>query len=210
MLTIDFVSDINCPWCALGLVNLEVALAQLNKTAAIQVRFQPFELNPKIPQGGFGLVNYLTDKYGMDQAQIDDVHNTLRERGAEVGFTFAERETLWNSFDAHRLLLWAITESGTENQLALKRALMQAYHGEARNISDEKVLLSLVSDVGLDVTRASEILHSDELHKEVRLLQQQWQQAGIHSVPSMVLNGEQLLQGAQPVDVLVRAINDFL
>ena len=210
MLTIDFISDINCPWCALGLANLEVALAQLDSPADVTVRFQPFELNPRIAKEGIGLVDYLTDKYGMTQAQIDDTHNTLRERGAEAGFSFGPRTTLWNTFNAHRLLLWVIMEFGTEKQLQLKRALMQAYHGEGRNINDEAVLLSLVSSLGLDVERAREILQSNELADEVRQLQQQWQQVGITSVPSIVLNGEQLLQGAQPVDVLVTAIKGFL
>ena len=210
MLTIDFISDINCPWCALGLANLEVALAQLDNPADVTVRFQPFELNPRIAQEGIGLVDYLTDKYGMTQAQIDDTHNTLRERGAEAGFSFGPRTTLWNTFKAHRLLLWVIMEFGTEKQLQLKRALMQAYHGEGRNINDEAVLLSLVSSLSLDVERAREILQSNELADEVRQLQQQWQQVGITSVPSIVLNGEQLLQGAHPVDVLVTAIKGFL
>lgn len=136
MLRLDFISDINCPWCALGLANLRAALAQLGDEIKVELHFQPFELNPQLPREGVDLVEYLRNKYGMTAEQVAANHATLRERGAEAGFVFGKRERIWNSFDAHRLLYWAAQEISLASQYQLKLALMQAYQGGGRNHSD--------------------------------------------------------------------------
>jgi predicted DsbA family dithiol-disulfide isomerase len=209
MLRLDFISDINCPWCALGLANLRAALANLGDDVKVDLHFQPFELNPQLPPEGVGLVDYLRNKYGMTAEQVEANHTTLRERGAEAGFVFGKRERLWNSFDAHRLIYWAGEEGSPANQYQLKLALMQAYQGEGRNHSDAQVLLELVEHCGLDKLRARAILDSDLYADEVRALEQQWQRAGISAVPSMVINQKHLLQGAQPVAVIEQALRDL-
>lgn len=209
MLRLDFISDINCPWCALGLANLRAALAQLGDEVKVELHFQPFELNPQLPPEGVDLVDYLRNKYGMTAEQVEANHAELRERGAEVGFVFGKREWLWNSFDAHRLLYWAEQEGAPDDQYKLKTALMQAYQGEGRNHSDPQVLLDLVAQCGLDKARAQVILDSDVYVREVRELEQQWQSAGISAVPSMVINKKHLLQGAQPVALVEQALRDL-
>lgn len=209
MLRLDFISDINCPWCALGLANLQAALATLGDEIKVDLHFQPFELNPQLPLEGVDLVDYLRGKYGMTAAQIEANHTTLRERGAEVGFVFGKRERLWNSFDAHRLLYWVEQEAAAGSQQKLKTALMQAYQGEGRNHSDAQVLLELVEQCGLDKARAQAILDSDVYVREVRELEQQWQNAGISAVPSLVINKKHLLQGAQPAALIEQALRDL-
>lgn len=208
MLRLDFISDINCPWCALGLANLRAALAQLGDDITVELHFQPFELNPQLPREGVDLVDYLRNKYGMTAEQVEANHATLHERGAEVGFVFGKRDRLWNSFDAHRLLYWAGEEGAPASQYQLKLALMQAYQGEGRNHSDPQVLLELVEQCGLDKSRAQAILDSDLYVREVRDLEQQWQRAGISAVPSMVINKKHLLQGAQPAALIEQALRD--
>ncbi len=209
MLRIDFISDINCPWCALGLANLDAALAQLNQQILIDIHIQPFELNPQLDSEGVKLIDYLQQKYAMSQAQIDQVHNTLHERGREVDFEFGKREQLWNSFDAHRLIYWAGHECSPGSQLMLKRALMHAYQGEGRNISNPTELINIIASLGLNTERAAQILASDEFAHQVRALEAQWQGLGIHSVPSLVINNKHLLQGAQPPEVMLEAIRDL-
>jgi predicted DsbA family dithiol-disulfide isomerase len=209
MLRIDFISDINCPWCALGLAALDAAIQQLGDELALDVHCQPFELNPQLPAKGVKLKDYLQQKYGMGDEQIRSVHSTIAARGRELDFTFAEREFLWNSFNCHRLLYWAEQEYSAEKQRQLKRALMQAYQGEGRDISQQEVLLDVVASIGLDNNRAEKILASDEFVQAVRNLQQEWTNAGISAVPSVVINRQHLLQGAQTPDMYVQALREI-
>ncbi len=209
MLRIDFISDINCPWCALGLAALDAAIQQLGDEFALDVHCQPFELNPQLPAEGVKLKEYLQQKYGMGDAQIRNVHSTIAARGRELDFTFAEREFLWNSFNCHRLLYWAEQEYSAEKQLELKRALMQAYQGQGRDISQTQVLVDVVASIGLDNNRAEKILASDEFVQAVRNLQQEWTNAGISAVPSVVINRQHLLQGAQTPDMYMQALREI-
>jgi predicted DsbA family dithiol-disulfide isomerase len=206
---IDFVSDVACPWCAVGLHALERAIAQLDGTDPVEWHFQPFELNPAMPPEGADTVEYLRAKYGLDAEQIARNQATLRERGAAVGFVFGERKRVWNTFDAHRLLHWAGTEGPPGAQRALKHALLHAYHGEGRNPGAHDVLLELAGAIGLDTARAAAILAGDEFATQVRDAERQWQQAGIHAVPSVVIDGQHLIQGAQTPEVFERVLRQL-
>ena len=206
MLRIDFISDINCPWCALGLAALDSAIRQLGDEIAIEVHCQPFELNPQLPQEGVKLKDYLQQKYGMSDEQLRQSHQTIAERGRALNFRCAEREFLWNSFNCHRLLYWAEHEYSAQKQLELKRALMQAYQGEGRDISQTSILLDLVEKTGLDKNRAENILNSDEFSQAVRSIQHEWVSAGINAVPSVVINRQHLLQGAQTPETYMQAL----
>lgn len=209
MLHIDFVSDINCPWCALGLAALDRAVESLGDAVPVEIRFQPFELNPQLPGGGVPLVDYLQQKYGMSAAQVAAVHEDIRARGTALGFRFGPREHIWNSFDAHRLLAWAAAEQPAGAQHRLKRALVQAYMGEGRNTGDATVLCDVVAHIGLDAAHAAQVLAGDEYAQEVRETEQQWQRAGIHAVPSVIVNGKHLLQGAQSPATYERVLRDL-
>lgn len=207
VMKIEVVSDVACPWCAVGVHSLGKAIDMLAaENIAVELSFQPFELNPDMGPEGEDIVPYLSAKYGIDEAQIRRNQAALRERGAAVGFAFGERGHVWNTFDAHRLLHWAAVEGPAGAQHALKLALLQAYHGEGRNPSDPAVLLGVVAQTGLDVGRARAILEGDEFAPEVRGDQVMWMNAGIDSVPSVVVNRRQLIQGAQPPEVFVEAL----
>ena len=212
-LEIDFVSDVACPWCAVGLNALETALQRLVPDVAAVLRFQPFELNPDMAAEGADAAEYLKAKYGMGDEQLAHSRAVIRERGAAVGFTFGERVRVWNTFNAHRLLHWAAqsTQPGQPPgaQRALKHALLQAYHGEGRNPGAADVLLALAGRVGLDVAAAEEVLHSGRYADEVRAAEQRWQQAGIRSVPAIVINGKHLISGGQPPEVFEQALRQI-
>ena len=206
-LKIDFVSDIACPWCAVGLGGLEQALERLQGEVQAELHFQPFELNPHMPPGGQDLGEHLTEKYGSTAAQQAQIRQTITERGAEVGFVFNPngRGRVYNTFDAHRLLYWAEGQ-GDGAQHALKKALLQAYQGRAECVEDPQVLLASVAAAGLDVAAASEVLQSDAHSAEVRTRQQFYTQAGIRSVPAVIINDKHLISGGQPVEVFEQAL----
>ena len=212
-LRIDFVSDIACPWCAVGVHSLAQAAARLGPEVQLELHFQPFELNPDMPPEGADTVAYLSAKYGIDEAQIRVNQARIRERGAEVGFTFGERPHVWNTFDAHRLLHWAGLEGagGTPGaQAALKRALLAAYHGAGRNPGSREVLLDAAAQAGLDTARAAQVIDGGEYADEVRAAEQQWQRAGIRSVPAVVIDRRHLIEGAQPPEVFERALRQLV
>jgi predicted DsbA family dithiol-disulfide isomerase len=202
---IDFVSDVACPWCAVGLKSLEMALEKFGDTAPVELHFQPFELNPTMAAEGADAGEYLRNKYGMSEAQLAQARGNIRERGAAVGFAFGERARVWNTFDAHRLLHWAGLQSATQ-QRALKHALLQAYHGDGRNPGAQDVLLDLATQVGMDTNAAHDVIHSDRYSAEVRAAEQFWQQAGIHSVPAVVINDQHLISGGQAPEVFEAAL----
>ena len=205
---IDFVSDVACPWCAVGLNALERALEKIGPDIAVDIHFQPFELNPTMAAEGVNAADYLKAKYGMGDAQLAHNRGVLRERGAAVGFAFGDRAHVWNTFDAHRLLHWAGLQ-GADFQRALKHALLQAYHGEGRNPGAHDVLLELAAAVGLDtaqVTQAAAVLKDGRYTDEVRAAEQAWQRAGIQSVPAIVINEKHLISGGQPPEVFEQAL----
>jgi predicted DsbA family dithiol-disulfide isomerase len=207
-LQIDFVSDVACPWCAVGLNALELALQQLGDSVAVSLQFQPFELHPTMGPEGKDAGEFLKAKYGMNDVQLAQNRSVLRERGAAVGFTFGDRARVWNTFDAHRLLHWAGLQ-GAGAQRALKHALLQAYHGAGRNPGDPQVLLDLAAQVGLDVAQAAQVLQGSAYTDEVRAAEREWQQAGINSVPAVVINRKHLIQGGQPPEVFEQALREI-
>ena len=101
---IDFVSDVSCPWCVIGLKSLEQALGRVGGQVQAELHFQPFELNPKMPAEGQDITEHLTEKYGSTPEQQQGNREMIRARGQELGFTFGMRERTYNTFDAHRLL----------------------------------------------------------------------------------------------------------
>lgn len=206
-LRIDFVSDIACPWCAIGLSSLNLALERLRDSVDAQIVVHPFELNPQMGPGGESVVEYLGKKYGRTPEQIAETQAMIRERGASVGFAFGPRERIYNTFDAHRLLHWAGIEG---KQLALKLALLRAYHGEGKDTSDHAVLVAAAQSVGLDADQAREVLASGQFADEVRAEEHEYQAAGIQSVPAIIFNQQYLISGGQPVETFEQAIQQIL
>lgn len=209
-LQIDFVSDVACPWCAVGLASLERALDHLGAEVPVEIRFQPFELNPQMGPEGQDVTEHIQQKYGATAEQQAKNREAMADRGAAVGFEFRRegRGRIWNTFDAHRLLAWAGGQ-GAQQQRALKMALLQAYHGQARNPSDPAVLLDVVESVGLDRAAAQEVLQSGRYADEVREAERHFQQLGIHAVPSVIVNNRHLIQGGQPPEVFEQALRQI-
>lgn len=207
---IDFVSDVVCPWCAIGLAALEQALERVAGEVQAEIHFQPFELNPQMPAEGEDITEHLQRKYGLSEAQLLENQERIRERGAELGFTFGmgARTRTYNTFDAHRLLHWAGME-GEGRQAALKHALLGAYFTDGRNVSDHTTLLDIAQSVGLPVEHAQEILTSDQFAADVRTDEARYQRNGISAVPAVIINQRHLISGGQPVEVFERALRQI-
>jgi predicted DsbA family dithiol-disulfide isomerase len=204
---IDFVSDVSCPWCAVGLKALEAALARVAPDVTADLHFQPFELNPQMGPQGQEIVEHITQKYGPS-ADIGRSQEALRARGDSLGFhfDFQRRSRIYNTFDAHRLLHWA---QGQGRQQALKNALFVAYFTQGLDPSNHDVLAGVAAGVGLDEKRARQILASDEFAKEVREREQYYAGLGIHAVPSVIINDRHLIQGGQPSEVFEQALRQL-
>lgn len=210
-LKVDFVSDVVCPWCAVGLHALERAAELVKGEVHLDWHFQPFELNPGMGPEGQDMQEHLHEKYGSTAEQQAQMREVITARGAEVGFVFRmdKRSRTWNTFDAHRLLHWVGEEGQSGQQRALKHALLEAYFTDGQNPADHGVLLQLVADRGLSVERARGILEGDEFAQAVRERESFWQQQGIHSVPSIIVNDRHLIQGGQPVEVFAQALRQI-
>jgi predicted DsbA family dithiol-disulfide isomerase len=209
-LQIDFVSDVACPWCAVGLASFERALEKLEGEVDVDLRFQPFELNPQMGPEGQDVTEHLTQKYGSSPEQQAQARAGIAARGAAVGFQFRKegRGRVWNTFDAHRLLLWA-GEQGAQQQRDLKMALLKAYHGEGRNPSDHEVLADVAESAGLDRKEAQAVLAGDRYAADVCDREQHFQSLGIHAVPSVIINNRHLIQGGQPPEAFEQALRQL-
>jgi predicted DsbA family dithiol-disulfide isomerase len=205
---IDFVSDVSCPWCVIGLIALEQALARVAGQVQAQLTFQPFELNPAMPPEGQDMAEHLQQKYGSTPEQFQGYRQMIRERGLALGFDFQmdRRNRVYNTFDAHRLLHWAELQG---RQLELKQALFKAYFTDGQSPASHDVLVALAAQVGLDTDRARAILASDEFAADVRQQQRFYQQQGISSVPAVIINDRHLISGGQPADVFEQALRQL-
>ena len=204
-LKIDFVSDVVCPWCAVGLNSLNLALDKLRGEIAADIHFQPFELNPQMVPEGENVVEHIAHKYGSTPEQVAQNQEALRQRGEAVGFTFNlnKRDRIYNTFDAHRLLHWAELEG---KQAALKQALLDAYFTQGENVSSRDVLVSTAVSVGLDEAIARQVLEENRYADDVREKERFYQSQGIHSVPSIIINERYLIQGGQPPEVFEQTL----
>ncbi|MEJ7746373.1 MAG: DsbA family oxidoreductase [Luteimonas sp.] len=210
---IDFVSDVSCPWCAIGLKALEQAIERVGDgldgdELDVELHFQPFELNPRMPPEGQDTTEHLVQKYGSSPQQLAQNREAIRARGAELGFTFNARDRVYNTFDAHRLLHWAGLQD-RQVQLSLKHALLRAYFTDGQDVSSHEVLVELARGVGLDAMRARDLLAGDAYAEDVRAQQRFYNRQGITAVPSVIFNDRHLVQGGQPVEVFEQALRQI-
>lgn len=206
---IDFVSDVSCPWCVIGLKSLEQALSTLQDTVAAEIHFQPFELNANMGPEGQDIGEHIAEKYGSTPEQMAQSREAIRARGESLGFTFSmdKRGRIYNTFDAHRLLHWAELAG---RQRELKMALFDAYFTQGQDPSSHEVLVKAAADAGLDPDTARDILTSGKYADEVRAREQFYQQNGISSVPAIIINERHLISGGQPPEVFEQALRQII
>ena len=207
-LQIDFVSDVACPWCAIGLASLEKALQHLDSVVTARVAFQPFELNPGMRAQGENIDEFIGGRYGADPARMAAMRENVRARAASAGLTFNQdgSSRIYNTFDAHRLLHWA---QDTHRQQALKHALFKANFTDNADVSDQEVLVAAAMEAGLDGAEAREVLATGRFADEVRQAEKLWISRGIAAVPAIVINGKWLISGGQPPEVFEQTLRQI-
>lgn len=207
-LTLDFVSDVSCPWCIIGYQALKQALVKIEPEVEVTLNWQPFELNPNLGQEGQEIVEHITEKYGISVEQYEQNSAMIKQRGLDVGYEFGHRGggRIYNTFDAHRLLHWA---KAHHKQTELKLALFDLYFKQNDDPSDHNNLMDTAQLVGLDRDEAKAILASDRYAKDVREQQHYYQSAGISSVPAVIVNNKHLISGGQPVHVFESALREI-
>ena len=209
-LHIDFVSDVVCPWCVVGLGGLETALETLKaEGVTAEIAFQPFELNPGMAPEGENVTEHIAAKYGStpEQSAANRAMIIARAEEAWPGFDMrmSAESRIWNTFDAHRLLAWA-GEKGPAPQKALKQALFRTHFTDGKPLADAGVLTLAAEAAGLDRAEAAEVLSSGRYAARVRADEALWRERGINSVPAVVVEGKYLISGGQPAAVFEEAL----
>ena len=214
-LKIDFVSDVSCPWCVIGLAALDQALEKVKYDITAEIHFQPFELNPKMAPEGQEITEHITQKYGISVDQANANRENIRARGEALGFRFATaadagggRSRIYNTFDAHRLLYWAETVS-LSKQKALKQALFTAYFTHGQSPGAHSTLVAAATTAGLDAGQAEAVLSSGQYAAEVRKQEEFYRSQGINSVPAVIINNKHLISGGQPPEVFEQALRQI-
>ena len=212
-LTIDIWSDVMCPWCLVGWGNLSQALKQLDGEIEADIRWHAFELNPDMPAEGEERTAHIARKYGRTIEQSKQVQGQMRSAAEAAGVSLdyegeepAPDAMMWNTFDAHKLLTWALEEHGAEPQTALKLALFEAHFNHRRRIGERAVLLDVIEEVGLDREAAAAALDSEEIARKTRVEERAAMEMNITGVPAMIVEGRFMIPGAQPPEAYVNAL----
>jgi predicted DsbA family dithiol-disulfide isomerase len=206
---IDIVSDVVCPWCTIGYKRLEKAISELGIQDQVDIEWQPFELNPKMPIEGQNVQEHIVEKYGSTLEQQKQSQQQMAEAGAELGFTFDyfDEMRIVNTLDAHVLLEYA---KGFGKQTELKMRLTASFFSERKDVSDRNILRQALLEVGLNAEEALARLDNDDARYEVKSKEAYWQQLGVSSVPTLVFNRKKAVTGAQPVDVFKQVLLELI
>ncbi|WP_159023415.1 DsbA family protein [Formosa sp. L2A11] len=208
-LKIDIVSDVVCPWCTIGYKRLEKAILELGVQDQVDIEWQPFELNPKMPAEGQNVQEHIEEKYGATLEQQKESQQNMADTGEALGFTFDyfDEMRMVNTFEAHILLEYAHTFGKQTN---LKMRLMTAFFSERKDVSDRAILKQALLDVGLNAEEGLALLDQEAAQSEVRTKEEYWKNMGITSVPTIVFNRASAITGAQPIDVFKEVLTDLL
>jgi predicted DsbA family dithiol-disulfide isomerase len=207
---IDIISDVMCPWCVIGYRGLVKALEQLEGELEADIHWQPFELNPNMPQQGQDLGEHIAEKYGSTPEQSQQNRDHITQLGAKLGFefNFTAAQRILNTFNAHQLLHWAGDSSDLQTEL--KTALLDAYFTQGRDVSDNDVLVTIADEVGLDADFARNLLNNQVYAGDVRALQEQWRQLGVTAVPSFIVDEKYIISGGQPPEAFVQNLRQMI
>lgn len=207
-LKIDIVSDIACPWCAIGYARLEKAMSALGDEMAFGVQWHALELNPDPEAEAEPILPALARKYGRTEEEVWDNQSQMMSVAKDLGLNFEKLQERYtrNTFDAHRLVKWA---GDQDKQTEMKMACFEAYFGRAENIADVDVLVSCAESIGLKGEEARAVIASDQYAEAVREDEAKYQQAGVSAVPAYIINQTYLVSGAQEPDTLVQAFREI-
>jgi predicted DsbA family dithiol-disulfide isomerase len=208
-LRIDLVSDVVCPWCVIGYLQLRQALDERAGLIDLDLHWHPFELNPRMGPDGQDLREHVEQKYGASAGDRRGSRERLQEAGQALGFAFnyGEGFRIVNTFRAHQLLHWAGLK---EQQTELKLALFRANFTDSRNVDDPAVLVDIAGSVGLDREEAEAVLADARYGQQVREQERRWVEEGIQAVPTFLVDERFMVQGAQDSRAFGRMLDRLL
>ncbi len=203
---IDIVSDVVCPWCIIGYKQVEKALELVGSDIDAEIVWQPFELNPNMPPEGQDIAEHVAQKYGATPESSAKTRGHMAALGESLGFTFnnVPGKRIYNTFQAHILLHWAMEHGGPKAQTALKMALFTAYFQDNKDVSQEHVLLEAVEEAGLDSDAARAVLNDPEESQKVRADLNAWIERGVSGVPATIVDGKYMIPGAQDAETFAQ------
>jgi predicted DsbA family dithiol-disulfide isomerase len=201
---VDIYSDVACPWCYIGQARFERALASFDGAEHIEVRYRPYQLDPGAPMDAEPMYDYLAHRFGAKaRAMAGHVIGIAQREGLTMDY---ERGLSVNTLNAHRLLTLVERERGVDAQRSLMRRLFDAHFAEGKNVGDPRVLAELAADVGLDQDETRNYLESDAGTREVREEIAAAQRLGVSAVPTYVFDDKYIVEGAQPTELFVQAL----
>jgi len=209
---IDIISDVVCPWCFIGKRNLEKALSLRAADSTDQgrgqqtpaIRWHPFQLNPHLPVEGMPRDEYTSSKFGGPE-RAREIYQRVANAGAQAGiqFRFDAIARQPNTVAAHQLILRA-AESNAQDGVV--ESLFKGYFLEGRDLTDRDTLIDLAERGGLDRKASETCLASEELRREIDLQDHRARSLGVEGVPFFIFNQQLAVSGAQPPEVLIRAM----
>lgn len=208
-LKIDVISDVMCPWCYIGMKRLDEATESLPDDFALEIHWRPFQLDATLPKEGKDRAQYLNDKFGGPAGAAEVYHN-IQMAGAEAGidFNFEAMTVSPNTLDAHRVIKWA-GEQSAATQNAVVRQFFIGFFERGAHLGEDKTLISLAKDAGMDTTGLAERLASNEDQAQTQEEAQRASQMGVTGVPCFIVENKYAIMGAQPAETLLHAFKDI-
>lgn len=203
---VDIVSDIVCPWCWLGVRYFQKAAKQSKHD--IKLTWRPYMLDPEVPESGVPYDAYMKQKFGTDgpSDRFKAMRDALESAGPSVNidFKFGQIPIRPNTLNAHRLLKWA---QGQDLGDAASDALFRTFFTELKDIGDHDILKEIAAEIGMDAELIAELLAKEDDKNAVREEIMFFRNLGINGVPCFIYNGQFAVQGAQPVEAHIKALD---
>lgn len=211
MLKIEIVSDFVCPWCFIGLSRLDAAIDEIRREIpgfACEKRWLPFFLNPNTPPEGEPYLPFLEKKFG-GRAPVEALFERVRAAGRPYGldYAFEKIERRANTLRAHRLIHWAQQRGDAE---ALVRRIFAGQFQRGEHIGDPAWLVQFAIDCGYNGAEVEAYLASDQDAEAVRAREQRIRAMGISAVPTFIVDGREVVVGAEDPAILAAAIRRAL
>ena len=201
---IDVISDTVCPWCYIGKRRLERAI-RLRPQIAFDVRWRPFQLDPATPREGVDRKAYMERKFGGSD-KIKPIHTALLKAGDDEGLNFAFEKIVRtpNTINSHRLIRWSHS-IGVQDQVV--ELLFKSYFMDGADIGQLEVLKRIGTEAGMDDELVEELLNSDADLEKVEHEDSMARKIGINGVPTFLIGGKVLVNGAQDAEHLAHVID---
>ena len=203
---IEAIHDLVCSWCPIGRSNLKAALIILDKQIVVEIEYLPFELNPEMSSEGETIEAHLIRRNGWTKEQFIHYRTNLVGVAKEAGliYDYSKRTHYYNTAKAHRLVHFA---QAFQKQGAVVDALTEQYFTQGMNLSEDENLLGIATSVGLDREQAELALSSAEvadISEDIQHKYDRVREFAAGSVPAFIINGTELVRGANSVEFFVR------